>query len=84
MNLTSSGFSFLGDGEGYVCFTEDFIVSLVKVSCARFFSLFPCSDNVPALVFLRFCDAFLLLFIGNMIKQLITQVAVCLFGFASL
>lgn len=37
--------------------------------------------------FQRFCDVFLLLFllfIGNMIKQLISEVTVCLFSFSSL
>lgn len=41
---------------------------------------------MPTRVFRRFCDAFLLLlllFIGNMMKQLISEVTVCLFGFSS-
>lgn len=42
---------------------------------------------MPTRVFQRFCDAFLLLFllfVGNMIKQLISEVTVCLFSFSSL
>lgn len=84
MNVSCSGFSFFFR---YVYFTDDFIVSLVKVSCARFFCLLTYSGSVPTHVFQRFCDAFLLLFLlftGNMIKQLISEVTVCLFSFSSL
>lgn len=85
MSRDFSGFSFLS--VLYVYFPDGFIVRLVKVSHAWFFGLLTLIIMGQLVFFEGFRDAFLLLFllfIGNMIKQLISEVTLCLSSFFSL